>query len=751
MKYIYILISTFFLLFSFSSIAQVEPSATEQNNSTTVVEYNANRKNLKIIPSVTIELDKEADKPNLWKFILRHGSDSYDFVIHRMEYSTFKSLFKTTLKELIDAKSSDELVNKYAALDPTVNSISEISNQANQKIEEAFTNEAFSLFIDFNIQQNVVADLENEPVAGDMHLKKTSTAIFVGSGRKMARLGTSSFEIDSVSLEITDGYIENIKVEGEFECEKLTFSNIYPIGFSRKIDFDKNLQKHHLFCIMNDHHGDMVDTIHLNKELEALKEIGNDYTRSIDSIQKIITTERMLREKEDMIRSQWEQTKEIEDSTNKLNLKQFDDQIKNEKNIANKALIQKQKNEYEKIILEQNIRRGKEEILIKNENKRRAAFDNLISEMEEKIKELKDKKIENQQEIDIRNQKITFRKLTQDQKTLKICLGDFLKYEYLLVNFRRDYSPKNDTFKLKESVRKLKVKKTKTFKILKAKVYTDFIGLANNSPNGIFQTEVAKKIPLITKRLVTKKRILKKIRSKNSHFMNFGFLSFINPNISITKFESKDKLMPINYLDRLVNEKYKPIKYQSTVSILRHEVFNVGVDLNLLLLDIPRWKVTFSINSGYKHGITAAKDSIRHFNASERVYEYTSQMNRRNLYTNRVYGEAKAEFFSDERFGFDLFWRSNWLFLADNEILQVQNNQAFLILKTPFEERDNNIHQTGMEIFFRPFEGRSGYAYFRSAYNVHRNYWRTNFLEVQLGYSFYVLGRYRDKIVKKVK
>ncbi len=299
---------------------------------------------------------------------------------------------------------------------------------------------------------------------------------------------------------------------------------------------------------------------------------------------------------------------------------------------------------------------------------------------------------------------------------------------------RRDYSPKNQYVSIdpKNSINKfISLKKETTAKLFEAKVYSDFVGFDEANPNGLIQTEIHKYIPIDTKRHAFKKTWW--------NWFNYGFFGYMEPFVVISKIENNSKNLKISTIDRFVNGNYSPIKYASTLEIKRRESFRTGFTFNAITLDFPRIRSTFLFNLAFSYGITPAEYSIKTFENNKLIVSDALDEFKINTYT--VTGpEIIWEIRSDERYGFNIVARMDWYWARSNRFIQVSNEEAFE------ETRDigadpNRLNSIELNGFLKTSDTSSGRLFFRYRFNWQKNYWKTGFNQLQVGYSFYILKR----------
>jgi hypothetical protein len=314
----------------------------------------------------------------------------------------------------------------------------------------------------------------------------------------------------------------------------------------------------------------------------------------------------------------------------------------------------------------------------------------------------------------------------------KLRLSDAITYDYKHEVNRRDYSPKNEIIKYDTtSIENPKVlHKLETAKLFELKVYSDFMGFNETSPNGLIQSELEKEIPILTRRYPS----IYVWRS------NWGFLSYVVPNLVISKIEDQNKHLPISYYPLTVGNTSIPIKYASTLDLFKYESFNTGIDINFFTYDILNAKSAIHINGGLKYGNTPIIDSTRSF--SNEIVTKTGFATTDNINTFRVYPKVAIIIQPEERYSMTLSFTHNWYWARTNSFMQVGNTEKFQ--NSGEQQQKSNQFNTGeLSANFNVNENNnnSGKLFFRYRFNWQQGYWNTGFSQIQFGYSFYLIRK----------
>lgn len=298
--------------------------------------------------------------------------------------------------------------------------------------------------------------------------------------------------------------------------------------------------------------------------------------------------------------------------------------------------------------------------------------------------------------------------------------------EFLKVD-RRDFSPEDQVIKVGfDNGRCSILKKEQFYRILEAKVYSDFVGLfGEDKPNGLVQTEISKRVNLVTFRNVLGRTMV-------------GGFAYLEPQITFSKLETTNKRLSLNYLDQFVNGTYDPIKYTSTLGLREHQNFSVGFDVNALVIDAQGVKSTFYADLGFRYGRTSITDSLRAF-ADNKVSK-TGLIENYGVNTFEVYPKILWEVRADERYSFNFSWSHHWFYLLDNRFQQVASIEDFSASQQNPAHAKYRLNRVVLQANLKPNAASKGSLFFRYQFFWQQDYWKNNFAQAQVGYSFYLLS-----------
>ena len=288
---------------------------------------------------------------------------------------------------------------------------------------------------------------------------------------------------------------------------------------------------------------------------------------------------------------------------------------------------------------------------------------------------------------------------------------------------RRDFSPENRIIRYDplQGDDCITLYKEETSKLFEARVFSDFVGLDGKEPNGLLQTEISKRLNLITSRPFGK---------GISFWSNLGIFSWLEPTVTLSKIENNNKIL---LLDKIVpNDTFGRARYYATtLDVRRHESLSVGARLNMFYYDLPSLKSTLSANGSIYYGRTPIQiDS-----------------NETGINTFTFCPELICDIRADERWGLSLSYRWNFMKTMSREIVQISdlldvNNE----LVEGIKNKQYNTAQ--FQVFFQPSEDNRGRLFFRYRYHWQYGDQNLGFHQAQVGYSFYLLGRNKGKEIK---
>lgn len=328
-------------------------------------------------------------------------------------------------------------------------------------------------------------------------------------------------------------------------------------------------------------------------------------------------------------------------------------------------------------------------------------------------------------------------------------LGNLISYNQELMNNNKEYCPANQVLKINDltkDVTEVFLYKEQTSKILEAKIFSDLKGTDINYPNGLIQLELSKKLNLFTRRFPC---FYKKV-----YQFNYGFFNFVNPEFSINKVEDNHKRLVVTHINNLslAADTLKPVVFASTINLLRHQVYKVGFDLSIFLLDFHHLKSTLEIGMGTHFGRTAIQDTTRiktYIDASSFEFKAASANNVKEYGINTFqYGPYLTwQIFPSGRFGVSATQRFTWVRSLTDSFNRFKDNEQFLktIAQTSPKEKgtipfnfSDCIASSEIYAFFNPNTDGSNKLFFRYRLNYNIKNSIDNFQQLQVGFSTYI-------------
>ncbi|MBT1690473.1 hypothetical protein [Dawidia soli] len=326
----------------------------------------------------------------------------------------------------------------------------------------------------------------------------------------------------------------------------------------------------------------------------------------------------------------------------------------------------------------------------------------------------------------------------RNQITYSIPLTDVIdRYEQKHAVGRRDYSPANQVITMDfktDPKRSITLNKETTSKLFELKTFSDFVGFDQESPNGLIQLELEKRLNIRTGR----------IRVPHSTRTNLGLFQFITPFVMKSKIEENNKHLLLDYRDQFTNNQYNPVKFTSTLELKRFENFSAGADVNIAMLDIPSSKSMLYLNFGFRYGRVAIRDSLQEFSDNQVARTGFAKDFGVNTFS---FMPVKIcwELMTDERYTYSLGGSVNLYYLRDNYFTQVANIETY---KDEVGKKGDTRYfykSFFMQVCFRPQTEASGRLFFRYQYNWQQGYWRTGFHQAQVGYSVYLTRQLKQE------
>ena len=309
-------------------------------------------------------------------------------------------------------------------------------------------------------------------------------------------------------------------------------------------------------------------------------------------------------------------------------------------------------------------------------------------------------------------EKLTLDNTKNEAKELYFYLGDLIRYDVILSNYREDYSPKDIVVKLSEQQSVIELKKQERSKILTVKTYTDFNGINSEQPNGLIQLEASLGVNVVTKRW----QGLTFLKSKSIYQ---GVITKAELTGHLSKIEENNKYLFLKMKDTVaLSSTDGQKKFQlNALDLLRYK--NTGIDLNLNLykLNFTKAMSNFQLNGSFGIWRTGIADSLT---VTNRIYKASTTRVERMATSTAITLNAAFEFMPEERYSFKVSASNTWVNLRSTEINLNQNK--------------GQIRTLSFDGFLNLNQENTSRLFFRWRFNTQASNSKINFNQVQLGY-----------------
>ena len=215
--------------------------------------------------------------------------------------------------------------------------------------------------------------------------------------------------------------------------------------------------------------------------------------------------------------------------------------------------------------------------------------------------------------------------------------------------------------------------------------------------------------------------------------LNWGFLQYLVPELTVSKIENKERVLPLNYLTTNINGVQRHHAYVSTLDLHRYQYIRTGSLFNLFLFQDPHFHSTVELNTGGYFGFVALEDTMQ-LNPARSL-----ENNQYTIATFEAFGEIKYEFSKDEYFGFDVGYTGSMLANLGTYQMQVKDNNEFANTAQlgKFWERAF-LGKIELLAWVKPAPKKSDgkifarYRFIHQLSNINLYY-----QQIQVGYSFY--------------
>ncbi|MBD0258546.1 MAG: hypothetical protein ICV83_22760 [Cytophagales bacterium] len=324
-------------------------------------------------------------------------------------------------------------------------------------------------------------------------------------------------------------------------------------------------------------------------------------------------------------------------------------------------------------------------------------------------------------------------------------LNGVLNYVPELRISTRDYSPKDYQYSLIPSATPIDLYKEETQRLLEARVFTDLVGLDKESPNGLVQIEVAKRINTNT---------FRGLIFKHSGLARFlfgqggGAFQYVVPAITLSKLEENNRYLPLQR--QFDASSGTATGYTTALDLLQYQQFAAGMDFNLGYTENVAGKFNILIDAGFRFGRTAVRDSVTRFENG--AFTLTGQSREFGVNTLQLSAVAKMHWLPDERFSVILSYRPVYLRALNADVQQVyyrSGEQGGMVPADGRRKEWPHLHKGSFlgtwEVLALVKPSTNGYLFGRYRISNQIGFGKHNFHQLQLGYSFYILKSNQKK------
>lgn len=318
-----------------------------------------------------------------------------------------------------------------------------------------------------------------------------------------------------------------------------------------------------------------------------------------------------------------------------------------------------------------------------------------------------------------------------------IKLGDLLKYSPLLGVNRRDYSPADTAFRIFGG-QTTTLYKEQTNRLFEAHIFSDFVGLDEDKPNGLVQTEISKRININTYQWQL-------FRLVYPVFKSFGIFQYITPAVTISKIEQHNRHLILQDLDSIRSNPgnndltllHKDVhRYTTALDLFQYNSVSTGFDLNVIYFSNHNLKYSLYIDLGGRLGLTPVTDSATSVQSG--VITKTGTTTNYTIYSMELIPQAAIVVLPEERFNFSLSYRYLIMYPTGGtfQLLQFESSDP-----TKYKTTHNNKLST-IELLMSLNLNQSGNSklFGRVRFNSTIGNSNSHFAQIQVGYSTYILG-----------
>ncbi len=291
-------------------------------------------------------------------------------------------------------------------------------------------------------------------------------------------------------------------------------------------------------------------------------------------------------------------------------------------------------------------------------------------------------------------------------------LCDVITYEPNLAINSRNYAPANGIYELDRKNNSEYLKKEKFQNLFDATIFTDLNAFGEKKETGIIQTEISKTISINTNR-----RSFNDKRSTNT-----GWFQYIKPFVLLRQVENGGNTLELKTIGSDTTK-----LGTNLINLYKNERFRLGSDLNLFVLDAPQNKLNLWLDLGAEFG------QVKYNNASEVKNSKDNDSIANSLY---YYTKFKCKFYPDERYGVEFSYNIGHYDIYSNQLENSNNSDS---------KKDDFYWLHGFEMQAFVKTGDKGKMFFKYKISSSIDNWGNNFEQILLGYSMDITRQIKTK------
>ena len=322
--------------------------------------------------------------------------------------------------------------------------------------------------------------------------------------------------------------------------------------------------------------------------------------------------------------------------------------------------------------------------------------------------------------------KLFIRNGSKDNYNYYIYASDiFRNYDNRLNNYTRDYSPADTSFSLNPAeYPEITLRKEKYINLIDAKLYGDLTGIDDTKPNGLLQIEVSKRFNINTSRI-----------QPGGNRSDFGYFNYFELFGSLSKIEQNNKQLILHNAGIINNGNIISPNYATNLDFLRYENYSTGINVGLMLFDMPDNKFTAYLDFGIKYGHTIIADSVFIASSNNFLKKFDNTLEAHTL--TFQFPKISIELFPESRITPKISWQLNSTRLfSNNQFKQIVSYEKSDLTDFLLEKRARLSNQYEMFVKIAPNKDYSSNIFLRFRFFTQFSDANTSFSQFQIGYAY---------------